>query len=66
MPASFRLNLRTRTDFGAATAVEELPADRLALLVCDMWDDHWCSGAARRVAAMAPEMDRVVAAASAM
>lgn len=32
-----------------------------AIIICDMWDKHWCSGAARRVDEMAPKMDRVVA-----
>ncbi|HYE98503.1 MAG TPA: protein-signal peptide and transmembrane prediction [Planctomycetota bacterium] len=31
-----------------------------ALVVVDMWDDHWCRGAARRVAEMAPAVDAVV------
>lgn len=32
-----------------------------ALLVCDMWDRHWCAGASRRVAEMAPRMNEVLA-----
>jgi nicotinamidase-related amidase len=36
---------------------------RTALLICDMWDKHWCAGASRRVDEMAPVMDRVVRAA---
>jgi len=34
-----------------------------ALIICDMWDDHWCQGAARRVAELAEPMNQVVAAA---
>jgi nicotinamidase-related amidase len=34
-----------------------------ALIICDMWDDHWCKGAAARVTELAPEMNKVVAAA---
>ena len=34
-----------------------------AIIICDMWDDHWCKSAAGRVAAMAPRMNRVVGAA---
>ncbi len=37
-----------------------LPAET-AVIVCDMWDDHTCKGAARRVAAMAPQVDAFVA-----
>jgi nicotinamidase-related amidase len=32
-----------------------------AVIVCDMWDTHTCKGAARRVAEMAPKMERFLA-----
>jgi nicotinamidase-related amidase len=28
-----------------------------AILICDMWDKHWCSGASRRVEGLARRMD---------
>jgi len=31
-----------------------------ALVLCDMWDRHWCSGANARVAVLAPKMQTVV------
>ena len=31
-----------------------------ALIICDMWDDHWCKSAARRVAEMAGPLNEVV------
>ncbi len=31
-----------------------------ALVICDMWDQHWCRGATARVAEMAPRMNEVV------
>lgn len=65
MSSVFRLHLRSLTPAGPATVVEEVPGDRLAVLICDMWDNHWCSGAARRVAAMAARVDAAVAAARA-
>ena len=34
-----------------------------AIIICDMWDDHWCKSAARRVGEMAVRMNRVVKAA---
>lgn len=40
-------------------------ASRTALVVCDMWDDHYCRNAARRVAEMAPRMNEVLRAARA-
>lgn len=33
---------------------------KTAVIICDMWDDHWCKGAAARVAEMAPAMNKVV------
>lgn len=34
-----------------------------AIVICDMWDDHWCKSAAQRVGVMAPRMNGVVTAA---
>jgi nicotinamidase-related amidase len=34
-----------------------------ALVLCDVWDRHWCSGANARVAVLAPKMQTVVEAA---
>jgi nicotinamidase-related amidase len=36
---------------------------KTAVVICDMWDDHWCKGAAARVVEMAPAMEKAVAAA---
>lgn len=38
---------------------------RVAILICDMWDDHWSRGASERVDAMAPRMNAVIKAARA-
>jgi nicotinamidase-related amidase len=35
------------------------PADS-AIIVCDMWDKHWCAGATNRVEALARRMDPVL------
>jgi nicotinamidase-related amidase len=46
------------------TVVEKTAAwdpKKTALIICDMWDDHWCRSAARRVAEMAGPLDKVVA-----
>jgi len=40
-----------------------IQADKLALIICDMWDNHWCRGAVEREAAMIPRMNAVLAAA---
>jgi len=36
-----------------------------AIIVCDMWNQHWCQGATRRVGEVAPAMNRTIAAARA-
>jgi nicotinamidase-related amidase len=33
-----------------------------AVVICDMWDKHWCKGATERVAEMAPRMNDVISA----
>ncbi len=37
------------------------PAERTALLLCDLWDRHWSKGAMLREAAMLPRVNQVVA-----
>ena len=36
-----------------------------AIIICDMWNQHWCQGATRRVGELAPAMNRTIAAARA-
>ncbi|HVY68415.1 MAG TPA: PVC-type heme-binding CxxCH protein, partial [Verrucomicrobiae bacterium] len=33
---------------------------KTAIIICDMWDQHWCKGATRRVGEMAPRMNEVI------
>ncbi|MCI0539334.1 MAG: cysteine hydrolase [Verrucomicrobiales bacterium] len=33
---------------------------KTAIIICDMWDDHWCKSAARRVTELAGPMNEVV------
>lgn len=40
-----------------------LPAKHVALLLCDVWDQHWSRGANERLAALLPHMAHVVEAA---
>ena len=37
-----------------------MPAREVAFVLCDLWDDHWCRGAAERVNEMAPRINMVV------
>jgi nicotinamidase-related amidase len=56
-----KLNLRSRTTSGAVSEkTVEWPAQKTALIICDMWDDHWCKSAARRVGEMAGPFNDMV------
>lgn len=63
------LNLRLRSRDKETGAVAETTAgwraDQTALIICDMWDDHWCRSAARRVAELAGPLDETAKAARA-
>lgn len=34
--------------------------EKTAIIICDMWDRHWCQGATARVGEMAPRMNAVL------
>ncbi len=62
-----RLPLRSRVEAfrgsGEWTEVNferTVPAKEIALVVCDMWDKHWCRGASERVDVLAKKMAPVV------
>jgi len=38
----------------------EWAPDRTAIIVCDMWDNHWCATATQRVGEMAPRMNEFI------
>ena len=40
--------------------VVEWNPQQTALVICDMWDNHWCKGAAQRVEELAGPMNKVV------
>jgi nicotinamidase-related amidase len=69
-----RLTLRTRAKSPAsaadAFAPKETkavwPAEKTVLIICDMWDDHWCKSAARRVTELAAPMNEMIKQARAM
>src|SRR5690242_4972633 len=66
--ADLSLDLRTRVelfkgsnDWQEVHSQKTFPAGQTAILICDMWDDHWCKGASRRVGVLADKMDPVLA-----
>ncbi|HZQ55683.1 MAG TPA: isochorismatase [Bryobacteraceae bacterium] len=61
------LTLRSRVElFRGSNQWSEVHVDyafdpaRSALIVCDMWDRHWCSGANARVAALVKKLEPVI------
>jgi nicotinamidase-related amidase len=61
---TFRGRESAQADAKNGPGVKETKADwapkKTALIICDMWDDHWCKSAARRVAEMAGPLNDVV------
>jgi len=66
--ADMIVNLRSRVEvfkgsgeWRAVSLQQSLPVEKTAVLICDMWDKHWCSGATERVnglvARMAPFLE---------
>jgi len=45
------------------TERKTIPASELAIIICDMWDNHTSRGAKERTAEMAPKMNKVVSSA---
>ncbi len=69
-PAKLKLTARTRVEtakdsgrYHTFTKPLNWNAKETAIVVCDMWDKHWCPTATSRVAEMAPRMNEVIKAA---
>jgi len=60
--ATLELQLRSRSKSGdASTKTASWDPKETAFVICDMWDDHWCKGAAERVVELAGPMNRLIA-----
>ena len=61
---SITLNTRWQTASDAEAVHHSGPVEwataETAIIVCDMWDDHWCKGAAQRVAELAGPMNQLL------
>jgi nicotinamidase-related amidase len=69
---ALKLTLRSRVqpfksggDWAEVTLNKDLPAKETAILICDMWDKHWCQNATTRCGELAKKMVPVLAAARA-
>ncbi len=70
VPGKLRLNLRGRVETRAGSGeyqerstVVDWNVAETAIIICDMWDDHYCRCAKQRVNAMAPRVNQVITAA---
>ena len=63
--SEFVLHARSRKDGNVSESEIRWDARKTAVILCDMWDDHTCKGAARRVAAMVPQFNAFLKAARA-
>jgi nicotinamidase-related amidase len=62
-PLKLTLRSRVKGDEDRYTVAEKKVAwdpKKTALIICDMWDDHWCKSAAKRVEEMAGPLNEVV------
>jgi nicotinamidase-related amidase/type 1 glutamine amidotransferase len=66
-PQSIRISLQkvipSDVDTGKMIRVNEIQfwnPKETAIIICDMWNEHWCKGATERVTEMAPFMNNVV------
>lgn len=66
-PKPLVLNMRKRVAvapeagrYHTLTTPTEWDSKKTAVVICDMWDKHWCPTSTERVAEMAPRMNEVV------
>jgi type 1 glutamine amidotransferase/nicotinamidase-related amidase len=63
--APLHLNARTRVPVPGTDLYEvrersiDWPAKETAIIICDLWDQHWCKGATQRVGEMAPRINQL-------
>src|SRR5881394_99434 len=51
---------RSSGDWHPVEKTVQWESKRTAIVVCDMWNQHWCKGATARVGEMAPRMNQVI------
>jgi nicotinamidase-related amidase len=55
-----RWQVKSGDEFLPKTETRRLPADRTAIVICDMWNQHWCKSASRRCGEIAQRMAPLV------
>src|SRR6476469_3208396 len=65
VPPKIKFNVQKRIaanggNYKLVKEKQEWDATKTAIIICDMWDQHWCKGATSRVAEIAPQMNKVL------
>ena len=55
-----QLSGRYRQDDEVLEKKLEWDASKTAVIICDMWDQHWCQGATRRCGEIAPRINELI------
>src|ERR1035437_4543581 len=62
--ADLTVNLRSRVEalkgsdeWRAVSLQQSVPVEKTAVLICDMWDKHWCRGVTERVNGLVAKME---------
>ncbi len=66
-PQTFRISMQHRIasdsmkgEMYVANDIQDWNSTETAIIICDMWDKHWCKGATERVAELAPVINDVI------
>lgn len=68
-PAKIAFNVQKRVavagsdEYKVVKESQQWEASQTAIIICDMWNEHWCKGATQRVGEIAPQMNKVLSAA---
>jgi len=63
VPGVLELTARERKNDQPQERILEWKAHETAIIICDMWDNHYCQSCAQRAGAMVPKMNQVLTAA---
>ena len=63
LPGTLELRSRSRKDGIALDKNLYWKSSETAIIICDMWNNHYCKSAVRRIEAMIPSMNSTIAAA---
>src|SRR3954470_8650945 len=51
---------KNSSEWTPASFEQTIPSNQTAIIICDMWDKHWCNGATTRVELLAHRMEPVL------